>query len=194
MNLEKLLNTQKQIRVLGIDDSHHAEVRGSIANVAGVLCQGTRFEGMIWNELTVDGNDATEKLIKMVSVSKYKRQLHLVLLDGITFGGCNVVDLPVLADAFEIPVVAVMRKKPNLKQFRHVFTRFEDFDERWRKVEAAGPIHEAEEQVFQCVGESPSIIARALDRLTDTGKVPEALRLAHLIGSAVKLGQSAKRA
>lgn len=35
---------------------------------------------------------------------------------------------------------------------------------------------------------------RVLNRVTDTGKVPEALRLAHLIGSAVKTGQSSKRA
>jgi hypothetical protein len=34
----------------------------------------------------------------------------------------------------------------------------------------------------------------ALDRLTDCGKVPEALRLAHLIGAAVIKGESGSQA
>jgi endonuclease V-like protein UPF0215 family len=37
-------------------------------------------------------------------------------------------------------------------------------------------------------------VAEALKRLTDRGNVPEALRLAHLIGSAVVMGESSKRA
>ena len=35
---------------------------------------------------------------------------------------------------------------------------------------------------------------QVLTRLTDTGHVPEALRLAHLIGSAIMTGQSSNRA
>jgi hypothetical protein len=37
-------------------------------------------------------------------------------------------------------------------------------------------------------------MADALTQLTDTGHVPECLRLAHLIGSAVKTGTSGQRA
>lgn len=43
-------------------------------------------------------------------------------------------------------------------------------------------------------GEEPWAIAHALDRLTDCGKVPEALRLAHLIGAAVIKGESGSQA
>jgi len=35
---------------------------------------------------------------------------------------------------------------------------------------------------------------RKAPNLTDTGHVPEALRLAHLIGSAIMTGQSSNRA
>ena len=48
--------------------------------------------------------------------------------------------------------------------------------------------------VFQVAGEAPDVIGPALNRLTDRGHVPEALRIAHLIGSAVRTGESGRRA
>lgn len=194
MNLAKLLESRRQIRVLGLDDAHYEKVRGSVVNVAGVVCSGIRFEGMLWGELSQDGLDATEKICGMVVGSKFAPQLHIALTDGITFGGCNVVELPVLAEQLKVPVAAVMRKHPNLEQFRNVVYKLPAPEERWRRVEAAGPIHEIDGWVFQCIGEDPKIIAKTLTRLTDQGKVPEALRVAHLIGSAIKLGVSTNRA
>ncbi|MFP2934395.1 hypothetical protein ACLESO_56630 [Pyxidicoccus sp. 3LG] len=43
-------------------------------------------------------------------------------------------------------------------------------------------------------GAEPPLVAEALARVTDRGNVPEPLRLAHLIGSAVVTGQSGQRA
>ncbi|MGA9522477.1 MAG: DUF99 family protein [Myxococcaceae bacterium] len=48
--------------------------------------------------------------------------------------------------------------------------------------------------MFQVQGGDPDEIAQALRRITDTGHVPEALRLAHLIGSAIVTGESSHRA
>lgn len=48
--------------------------------------------------------------------------------------------------------------------------------------------------IFQVQGEQPEIIAQALFKLTDRGKVPEALRSAHLVGSAVLKGESTSQA
>jgi hypothetical protein len=58
----------------------------------------------------------------------------------------------------------------------------------------AGIIYAFEPFFFQVCGEQPEVIARVLQRLTDTGKVPEALRLAHLIGAAVITGVSGSSA
>ncbi len=48
--------------------------------------------------------------------------------------------------------------------------------------------------VFQVCDENPDVVASALQRLTDCGKVPEALRLAHLISAAVIKGESGSSA
>lgn len=195
MKLDQLIHSQRTIRVMGIDDAHYRDKkRGTEVHFSGIVCGGTRLEGMIWNTLEKDGLDSTDQILNAITTSKFHRQLHLVLLDGITFGGCNLVDLPKLSDGLELPVVAVMRRVPNLENFRSVFRHFPDEPERLRRTDAAGPIHQIDQWVFQVHGESPETIARTLSQLTDRGNVPEALRLAHLIGSAIKLGVSGNRA
>ena len=134
------------------------------------------------------------KVAELIVQSKFIAQAHVVLLDGITFGGCNVIDLPNLHSRLQVPVVAVMRRPPNLERFKHVTQQLPESEERWRRTQAAGPIHQIDGWTFQCVGEETGTIAKVLDRLTNNGKVPEALRLAHLIGSAVMLGESTNRA
>ena len=195
MEIDQLIQTRRSIRVIGIDDAHYADkTLGSKANLAAVVCGGTRFEGMLWGEISKDGMDSTDRIVELVGQSKFHAQLHLVLLDGITFGGANVVDLQEVNEQLQLPVVAVMRRSPNMDQFRGVLDRLPESDERWRRTQAAGEIHQTENWTFQCVGEEPAVIDRALSQLTDTGKVPEALRIAHLIGSAIKLGESTNRA
>ena len=195
MKLEQLIQTRRTIRVIGVDDAHYADkTYGSQVHVAGVVCGGTRFEGMLWGSLDKDGMDATEKITTLIKQSKFHQQLHLVLLDGITFGGCNVVDLPAMCESLQVPIVAVMRRPPDLLKFKHVVERLPESDERWRRTVAAGEIYDVGGWTFQCAGENSEVVGKALERLTDTGRVPEALRLAHLIGSAIKLGESSNRA
>lgn len=195
MKLAQLIQTQRTVRAIGVDDAHYADkTAGLPVNLAGVVCGGTRFEGMLWGSLTKDGIDSTDKIAELIKGSKFAAQLHVVLLDGITFGGCNVVDLPELHQQLGLPIVAVMRRMPNMEKFKHVTSLFPDADERWRRTQAAGEIHEIDDRTFQCIGEEPTVIAKVLKRLTDTGKVPEALRIAHLIGSAVMMGESTNRA
>jgi len=149
---------------------------------------------MLWGQIGKDGMEATDAMLKMLRGSKFTNQLHLILLDGITFGGCNVVDLPRLSAEANLPAVAVMRRAPDMDRFRLVVERLPDAEERWRRVQAAGEIHQHQHFFYQVAGAEKAVIGRALDRLTDQGKVPEALRLAHLIGSAVMLGESGRRA
>ncbi|MEZ4241882.1 MAG: DUF99 family protein, partial [Myxococcota bacterium] len=150
--------------------------------------------GMLWGRTVKDGLDATEALAGMVLGSKFADQVHLVLIDGLTVGGLNVVDLPALADALGVPCAAVMRKPPAIAAFRRVVERLPDAEVRWDRVVRAGPVHERPPFWFQAAGAAPDDVALALQAVTDTGHVPEPLRLAHLIGAAVVGGASSRRA
>ena len=182
------------LRAVGFDDAPFARRRGGRAHVAGVVCAGTRFEGMVWGHLRQDGWDATATLARLLLGGKFLPQIHLVLLDGISFGGFNVVDLPSLAGRVGRPCVAVLRRPPDLAAVERALRRLPRPERRLGLLERAGPVHARPPFHFQVAGATPDDAGAALRRLTDRGNVPEALRLAHLVGSAVRRGESGRRA
>ncbi|HEY9750395.1 MAG TPA: DUF99 family protein [Allocoleopsis sp.] len=194
MDLAGLLRNKRTIRVIGFDDAPFVRRSPDPVPVAGVVCAGTRFEGMVWGQIQPDGWDATEELCRLLLGRKFLPQLHLVLLDGISLGGFNVVDLPLLAERLGKPCVAVMRRQPDLMAVKQALQRLPEADRRLKIMQRAGCIHARSPFYFQVCGASPDLIAEALPRLSDRGHVPEALRIAHLITAAVVKGESGRQA
>ena len=192
--LEALLRANRTLRVIGFDDAPFENRPGACVNVAGVVCAGTSFEGMVWGNVHKDGDDATKALIQLLSHSKFYAQVHLVLIDGLALGGFNIIDLPELAQRLERPCVSVMRKPPNMAGIKTALDHLPDTAKRLNLIHKAGPIHTYEPFYFQTQGGNPDTVGTILKRLTIQGHVPEALRLAHLIGSAIITGQSSNRA
>jgi uncharacterized protein len=184
----------RTLRAVGFDDAPFTRGRRGPVGVAGVVCAGTRFEGLVWGRVRQDGWDATEVLIRLLAGGKFLPQLHLVLLDGIALGGFNVVDLAGLAGALDRPCAAVMRRPPDLGAVEAAVRRLPRPARRLALIARAGPVHRVGGFCFQVQGADPADAAAALARLTDRGAVPEALRLAHLVGAAVRTGESGRRA
>ncbi|WP_019508940.1 DUF99 family protein [Pleurocapsa sp. PCC 7319] len=192
--LDFLLRHNRQIRVIGFDDAPFERHTSKPVAVAGVVCSLTRFEGMLWGHIQADGWDSTEQLAQMLLSSKFHAQLHLVLLDGISMGGLNLIELPNLAQQIQLPCVAVMRKFPKLSKMKAAISLLPEPEKRLQILAQAGEIQVQPPFYFQVCGLSAVLTARILQRLTDKGNVPEALRIAHLITSAVLNGESGKRA
>jgi hypothetical protein len=184
----------RTLRAVGFDDAPFARQRRRRVAVAGVVCAGTRFEGMVWGGVRQDGWDATDAIARLLLGGKFLPQVHLVLLDGISFGGFNLVDLPALAGRLGRPCVAVLRRAPDLGAVARAVGRLPRPERRLRLLARAGPVHAHAPFHFQVAGGDPREIGPALARLTDRGNVPEALRLAHLVGAAVVRGESGRRA
>lgn len=194
MDLETLLEQRRTIRAIGFDDAPFVRRAKQPVSVAGVVCAGTRFEGMLWGEVEPDGWNATDVLCQMLTNSKFLPQLHVVLLDGLSLAGFNVIDLPFLAAKVERPCIAVMRRYPDLTAVEFAVRRLPEPDRRMALFQKAGIIYDYRPFFFQTCGTSPETAAKVLGRLTDCGHVPEALRVAHLITSAVVKGESGKQA
>jgi endonuclease V-like protein UPF0215 family len=194
MDLEFLLRHHRTICVIGFDDAPFVRRSPDPVAIAGVVCAGTRFEGMLWGTIQADGWDATAVISRMLLTSKFLPQLHLVLLDGISMGGFNLIDLPLLAATIARPCVAVMRRYPKLTAVAHALQKLPDPEQRWELINRAGAIHQYPPFYFQVCGADPAVIAQVLPRLTDRGHVPEALRIAHLITAAVIKGESGRQA
>jgi hypothetical protein len=184
----------RTVRAIGFDDAPFARGRRGDVRLAGVVCAGTRFEGLVWGRLRQDGWNATDAVARLLVSGKFLPQLHLVLLDGIAFGGLNVVDLEALARRLARPCVAVMRRAPDLAAMERAVRRLPGAERRLALLRRAGPLHQHGPFVFQVRGADPAATGLALERLTDRGLVPEPLRLAHLVGAAVVRGESGRRA
>lgn len=141
--------------------------------------------------IEIDGFDATEKIASMITVSPHYRQLRVIMLNGITFAGFNIVDVKALNAAIKLPVITVTREKPDFADIRKALQNLTCSEERWTAILNAGePIEvftrSAKAKIYmQAVGVSQEDAQKIL-RLTSTrSNIPEPLRVAHLIASGL---------
>jgi endonuclease V-like protein UPF0215 family len=181
-----------EIRVLGVDDGVFTPHVESLATVVGVVFRGGYWlDGVMHTEILVDGFDATEKISTMITGSPHHEQLRVIMLNGITFAGFNVVDIKALSNAAHLPVIAVTRGKPDLPRIRKALKHLPKSEERWKATLNAGEVyevstrHEGEKIYLHTAGVS-MLDAEKIVRLTSTrSNIPEALRVAHLIASGI---------
>ena len=192
--LAKLIHKKGNVRVVGFDDAPHKRHVDKVIHVNGIITNQAIFEGMISGVVAADGLNAAFVLADMVLNSKFDDQVHAILIDGITFA-FNTVDLPALYRMTQIPVIAVMRHEPNLKRIFKVIEKYCDDTDAYKKIyENAGTIFKHDKFFYQCYGLSETQAHYILEQSTVTGHVPESLRIAHLIGSSIKTGQSSRGA
>ena len=179
-----------EIRVLGIDDGKFIpHTKGTVLIVGVVFRGGYSIEGVMHTKIAIDGLDATEKFASMINSSPHRRQLRLVMLNGITFAGFNVVDLKKLHLETGLPVIAITHDKPDLDAICSALKNLPKSEDRWRLVVEAGEIYEVINHDTKIYVELAGISlndAQKIIKLTSTRScLPEPLRVAHLIASGI---------
>ncbi len=138
----------KNWRFAGIDDSFSDD---KCCLFGCVMCRGY-VEGFMYEEITVDGLDSTEKIVKMLLRSKFREQLKCVFLGGITFGGFNVADIREIYEKTGIPVIVIMRKKPNMEEFFRAMNNLPNAEKRKSIAMRAGKVHKLASLFVQLAG------------------------------------------
>ena len=186
---------KREIRILAFDDGPFKPRSQGKVILIGVVFRGGEFmDGLLKTEVEIDGNDAEHRIIDITNKTKHKDQLRVIMLDGITFGGFNTVNIKNINYATGLPVVVVSRKKPNLEEFKSALSKLENRKDRLKAVEDAGPVYPAGKVCFQCVGIDIKDAERVIKTASTRSDIPEPLRVAHLIASGVVLGESVGRA
>ena len=176
--------------VLGIDDAPHGRDRRRVP-IVGVVTARDRMDGLLIGHVQRDGRNATDRIAALLRQSPFDRHVQAVLLQGLTFGGFNVVDLPRLHTILARPVMVVVRRRPDLKRIEHALREAVPGGRRkWTLVEHAGEVEPMGDLFVQRAGLSRGEARLLLEATTRHGKLPEALRLAHLIGAALVTGRS----
>ena len=181
--------------VIGFDDAPFPpEHRGDVLLV-GAVYAGPRLEGVLSGKVRRDGVNATSTIVRLVSESRFYEHLQVVLLQGITFAGFNVVDLPAAYAALRLPVIAVSRRRPDMEAVRSALLQHVPGGRRkWRLIEKAGPIEPAAGVYVQRAGISLGEAELLIEHLALNGHLPEPLRTAHLIAGGIAQGESRHRA
>ena len=182
------------VRTIGLDDGpFDRRSRGDVL-VVGAIYRGADFDGLLTTRVRKDGWNATDAIASMLLRSKFLAQLHYIMLDGIAFGGFNVVDIDRLHRETGLKLLVVVRRRPDLAAVKRAVMHLPLPEKRLALIASAGEIVPIDKLFCQMKGMQPEE-AKALLRLTCTrSHLPEPLRAAHLIAGGVILGQSGRRA
>lgn len=180
---------------IGVDDAPFArEYRGDVLAVGAVFAD-RRLEGVLSTRVRRDGANAGERIAAMIHGSRFAAHLQVVLLQGIALAGFNVVDIGGLSAALGVPVLVVARRRPRLELVRRaLLERVPGGQRKWALIERTGPMEPAGGLWVQRAGLSLTEAEALIARLALDGRLPEPLRVAHLIAGGVTTGESRGRA
>ena len=181
-----------EIRVLGVDDCPFIpHTKGQVPVIGVVFRGGYWLDGVLHTKIMLDGFDATEKIASMITSSPHYKQLRVIMLNGVTFAGFNIVNIKTLNAATKLPVMTVTREKPDFADIHEALENLPKSQERWNIILNAGepfevPTRRGKKKIYMQVAGISRDDAQKILWLTSTrSNIPEALRVAHLIASGI---------
>jgi endonuclease V-like protein UPF0215 family len=180
--------------VLGVDDAPFDKQQPHPVPVVGVLMEGNDLvEGVALTTFPVDGAEATGFLADWIGGLRWRDAMQAVVLGGITMAGLGLVDIDELARRLGIPVLAVTRRNPRESRIGEALEaaglpdRLPAARRSPRAIRVTPGLHVA------CAGTEPARAAELIRATLRKSRMPEPLRVAHLVASAVARGQSRGR-
>jgi len=180
--------------VLGIDDAPFRKGQDREVPIVGVVMEGADLvEAVAVGHLPVDADDATGLLSAWIRELRIFRSVQAVLVGGITIAGLGVVDLDQLTKMIGRPALAVTRHDPAGSELRRALRaarlteRLPLLDRSPAAIEAAPGLYVA------AAGLSPAEAAALVRRMLRKSRLPEPLRIAHMVAGALATGQSRGR-
>lgn len=184
-------NPANRPHVLGIDDAPFDKSQDHDVPVVGVVMENaTVVEGVAVTSFPVDGDDATGFLADWIDALKWAPMLNAIVLGGITIAGLGIIDITQLAERLHIPVVAVTRRDTTDSDLDQAL-RAAGRPERLDILHRSPPAREIAENLYAAsAGTAPETVDGIILATLNKARMPEPLRVAHLIGAALVAGTS----
>lgn len=175
-------------RILGLDDGPFSRVSDNFAPFVGVLMRlDGRIEGIRIGRLPVDGTLAEETIAEMVA-SIGVDNINLVMSEGITFAGFDIVSPDGIFSITGIPYISITRSKADIASMEAALSKYGEF-EKLEKLKRLNPIKcmlKDTEFVVNFAGLTKGEAIRILEKSMFVGNVPEPVRIAHMIAEALQ--------
>ncbi|MFX1497265.1 MAG: DUF99 family protein [Promethearchaeota archaeon] len=178
---------------IGFDDAKF-ELKSNLntTQLIGAVCQGIRLVRVIMSPISIDGEDATNALITLAKQNE--KHIQYILTDTITFGGFNIIDLEEIYARLKKPIIAVTERGVDLDSVKvALINKFpKGYKKKLQYIINAGDLYETS---VETAGGSSKIYLHLkgvtfdeandlLKKLWIDSKMPEPVRIAHLIGKA----------
>ena len=179
---------------LGVDDAPFEKRQAGPVPVIAVAMEGHAvIESVARTEFPVDGAEATEYLAAWIERLRARPMLQAVILGGITIAGLGIIDVAALAERLGIAVLVVTRRNPARSELADAL-RAAGLSDRLSILERIPPAHGFGEGLYLAHAGVPRVEAeRILQATLGKSRLPEPLRVAHLIGQAIVLRESRGR-
>lgn len=183
-----------KVRAIGIDDAPFKFSDDKVLVVGSIVRAPNYLEGILSTKVEVDGTDATDKIIEMINKSRFGEQGRVIFTDGAALGGFNLVDLERVYEETDIPIISVSRDKPDFDSIKKALKgHFGDWEEKYEAI-SKGEIHEIKTEhkpiYVQSEGLTLDKLKHFLRLFTVRGRLPEPIRISHIVASGIVRGES----
>lgn len=192
-----------EVRIIGIDDGAFDAQKQNRTCLVGVVSRGGKsIDGVLVDEVEIDGMDSSSTIIDMVNKSRHKEQLRIIMAYGITFAGFNVLDINRVFKETGMPIIVISRDRPDMKSVKKALKNLPDWKKRWSILKSAGDIipvktkssEERESTIYiQIKGIDIEDAKKVINMTSTRSSIPEPIRLAHLIATGISRGESVGR-
>lgn len=181
---------------IGFDDAKFRfDGQKQTTPLIGVVCQGTRVVKVVKKEILIDGDDSTDAIIDLVR--SCENNVQYILTHTITFGGFNIADIEEIYQKLETPIIAFTERMVNLDDVKKaIIKKFPNQNtDKINKIIKAGNLYEMKIKThggystvyFHSVGVSPEKVKILMEKVSIDSKLPEPVRIAHLIGASFEI-------
>ncbi len=142
---------------------------------------------LIIKNIEVDGIDATDRIIEVLSEKKIDK--GVIMARSIPIAGFNIIDANRIYNEVHLPTIFILERKPDMSAVRQALQKhFSDWRERLAILESI-KIEEVETLkgtfILGSFGIDINEVKRIIEITTIFGKIPEPLRLARMIAKSL---------
>jgi endonuclease V-like protein UPF0215 family len=168
----------KDARIFAFDDSPFSR-KDKFASIIGVIMRKDMYiESIVRKKIRVDGLDVTDTVLEILK--EKGSGIKLVMTQGTTFGGFNVLNVRKIFEETKIPVVNVVDHEPDMLSIKMALKKyFDDWEERYSIL--IGSFNHFDSLFIQSIGIRPEMAYKFIKQMTVNGTLPEPLRIADLV-------------
>ncbi len=183
------MQLKRGVRILALNGSRF-DKKGGKELVIGIVGRNGLIEGSLSFYVSVDGNDSTENLIRALEESKFGEQVRVIVINGITLAGLNILDFEEVSKRAKAGMIAITRKKPRKSLL--IASLHKDGERKFKEAVIRNTykkvkISRIDGFYFQLLGIDENYARSKAKELLSL------LRIAHIISSGIALGESRGR-